>query len=71
MYIYKYVIVVCCAKGALYGNTDLINEKFMYKILNLFKTKDDFLVFHKFFDDNLYLDTKEKQQINIQLINSK
>jgi hypothetical protein len=40
----------------------------MNYILNLFKTKDFFLVFHKSFDDNLYLDTKEEQIINKQLI---
>jgi len=56
------------AKDYFYNNTDLIDENYMNYILNLFKTKDFFLVFHKSFDDNLYLDTKEEQIINKQLI---
>lgn len=49
-------------------NTDLIDENYMNEILSRFKTKDDFFNFHKSFDDNLYLDTKEEQSINIHLI---
>ena len=56
------------AKDYFNNNTDLIDEYFMNYILNIFKTNNDFLVFHKSFDDNLYLDTKEEQSINIQSI---
>ena len=56
------------AKDYFNKNIDLIDENFMNYILNLFKTNNDFLIFHKSFDDNLYLDTKEEQSINIQSI---
>lgn len=56
------------AKDYVFNNTDLIDENYMNFILNLFKTKDYFLNFHKSFDDNLYLDTKEEQTMNIKSI---
>ncbi|MGD9568589.1 MAG: transposase [Sedimentibacter sp.] len=56
------------AKDYINDNTGLLDEHYMNEILNLFKNKDDFLNFHKSFDDNLYLDTKEEQSINVQSI---
>jgi len=56
------------AKDYMHESVNLIDEIFMNYILNLFKSKEEFLNFHRFFDDNLYLDTKEEQDINIQSI---
>lgn len=56
------------AKDYFNKNTDLIDENFMNEILGRFKNKDEFFNYHKLFDDNLYLDTKEEQTINIQTI---
>lgn len=48
--------------------TDIINEPYMNKILGLFKSRNDFIQFHNLYDDNLYIDTKEEEEKNIQEI---
>jgi len=52
-------------------NYDIINIKYLKEILNIFKNKDDFIKFHYVKDDNLYIDTKEEEEENIQSIISK
>ncbi|MGB4438642.1 MAG: transposase [Sedimentibacter sp.] len=58
----------CSMKEYMSGNLSLISEKYLQEILGLFKDKYEFLKFHNLYDDNLYLDTKEEQEVNIQLI---
>jgi len=52
-------------------NSDIINIKYLKEIFNMFKNKDEFIKFHYIEDDNLYIDTKEEKEENIQSIISK
>lgn len=56
------------AKDYYNEKTILLDEEYMTYILGQFKTKDEFINFHKSFDDNIYIDTKEEQADNIQSI---
>lgn len=51
--------------------SDIINECYLEEILELFKNKDNFIKFHDDFDYNVYVDTKEDENENIQIIINK
>lgn len=50
------------------GTKVLVDEKYIDEISGYFKNKKEFIDFHNSFDENLYLDTKEEETINIQSI---
>lgn len=51
--------------------SDIINEYYLSEILKLFKNQNDFIKFHDEFDYNVYVDTKEDENDNIQIIINK
>ncbi|MDW5299816.1 MAG: hypothetical protein SA378_06750 [Sedimentibacter sp.] len=49
-------------------NTEILCDKYINIILNYFKDKNEFIKFHSLYDKNLYIDTIEEEQENIQNI---
>lgn len=50
------------------GNVTLLCEKYINYILNLFANTNEFIKFHNKSDNNLYIDTYEEEQNNINYI---
>jgi len=48
--------------------SDIVSYKYLNEIMDLFKDKDEFIVFHDIDDSNVYIDTKEEEDENIQNI---
>jgi len=49
-------------------DTEILCDKYINIILNYFKDKNEFIKFHNLYDKNLYIDTIEEEQENIQNI---
>lgn len=50
------------------GGSNLVCEKHIAAIKNIFNSKDKFIDYHNIFDDCMYLDTKEEQNRTIEYI---
>lgn len=59
------------ARDYINQNSDLISNKYINEILNIFNNKNEFMKFHSLNDDNLYIDIKEEEQENKQKIINK
>jgi REP element-mobilizing transposase RayT len=56
------------AREYINKNLILVSEQYINEISSLFGETSEFIKFHNLYDDYLYLDTKEEQSTNIDLI---
>jgi hypothetical protein len=56
------------AREYINQNLMLVSEHYINEISSFFNSTSEFIKFHNLYDDNLYLDTKEEQAANIELI---
>ncbi|MGB4439332.1 MAG: transposase [Sedimentibacter sp.] len=59
------------AKDYINMHSEIITDKYLKEISDLFRNKNEFVAFHSINDDNLYIDTKEEESENIRnIVNS-
>ncbi|WP_326911177.1 REP-associated tyrosine transposase [Sedimentibacter sp. MB31-C6] len=56
------------AKDYINKSSEIILDKYLDEVINIFADNDKFIEFHKIYDDILYIDTKEEESENIQNI---
>ncbi|MBP1924539.1 REP element-mobilizing transposase RayT [Sedimentibacter acidaminivorans] len=56
------------AKDYINQKSEIISYKYLNEVMDLFKNNDEFIAFHDINDNNIYIDTKEEKDENIQNI---
>lgn len=59
------------AKDYINQDSRIITDKYLKEIINVFNSIDEFIKFHNLDDDNIYVDTVEEENENIQILINK